>query len=80
MYRFTGMVDADIAIRYGEYSDRVVLIQKFLSLAGFDCGMTDGKFGDKTRDAVKAFQSKYGLTPDGIAGKNTLAQMEALTK
>lgn len=80
VYRFTGKVDADIAIRYGEYSDRVVLIQKFLSLAGFDCGMTDGKFGDKTRDAVKAFQSKYGLTPDGIAGKNTLAQMEALTK
>ncbi|MBE7042268.1 MAG: hypothetical protein E7399_02095 [Ruminococcaceae bacterium] len=38
----------------------------------------DGKFGDKTLEAVKQFQSKYGLTVDGIAGKNTNNKINSL--
>ncbi|MBR2785056.1 MAG: peptidoglycan-binding protein [Clostridia bacterium] len=31
----------------------------------------DGIFGDKTKQAVKAFQNKHKITADGIVGKNT---------
>lgn len=34
---------------------------------------TDGIYGSKTKDAVKAFQSANNLTVDGIAGPKTLA-------
>jgi len=34
-----------------------------------------GNFGPKTEEAVKAWQTKNGLTPDGIVGPATLAKM-----
>ena len=43
-------------------------------------GTPDGTFGDETRDAVKAFQTKY-LGPaaaDGKVGKNTLSKLDDL--
>lgn len=72
VYRFTGSVDADISIRYGEYSSRVSNWQEFLNWAGFNCGQVDGKFGDGTLAQTKAFQTKFGLTADGIVGPKTL--------
>ena len=36
----------------------------------------DGIFGPKTRDAVIAFQRYYGLTPDGIVGRDTWNKMQ----
>jgi len=40
---------------------------------GYDCGScgADGDFGTGTYNAVKKFQSDYGLTQDGIAGPQT---------
>lgn len=38
----------------------------------------DGSFGARSVTALKAFQRKYGLAVDGIAGKNTLAKMASL--
>lgn len=35
----------------------------------------DSYYGDNTEDAVKRFQSYYGLTVDGVAGKNTYAKL-----
>ena len=72
VYRFTGSVDADISIRYGEYSSRVSNWQEFLNWAGFNCGQVDGKFGDGTLAQTKAFQARFGLTADGIVGPKTL--------
>lgn len=40
----------------------------------------DGKYGEKTVAAVKKFQSKYGLTVDGIAGKNTNNKINEIRK
>lgn len=80
VYRFVGNVNADISIRYGEYSDRVALWQKYLAWAGFDCGGADGKFGDKTLNATKSFQKKYGLDADGIIGSKTLAKAKTIKK
>lgn len=38
----------------------------------------DGKFGPKTREAVKRFQRSYGLTADGIVGPKTQAKLNSL--
>ena len=36
-----------------------------------DIGTPDGKFGQKTQDAVTAFQTAHNLKPDGIVGGDT---------
>ena len=38
----------------------------------------DGIFGTCTREAVKKFQKKYGLTQDGVYGKNSYKKMKTL--
>ncbi|MBT2626069.1 N-acetylmuramoyl-L-alanine amidase [Bacillus sp. ISL-32] len=40
----------------------------------------DGYYGAKTANAVKRFQSMYGLIADGIYGSKTKAKLEALLK
>ncbi|UZD74774.1 N-acetylmuramoyl-L-alanine amidase [Bacillus siamensis] len=40
----------------------------------------DGAYGSKTANAVKRFQSMYGLTADGIYGPKTKAKLESLLK
>lgn len=40
----------------------------------------DGIFGTSTREAVKKFQKKYGLTVDGIYGQKSASKMETLIK
>ncbi|OIK22129.1 N-acetylmuramoyl-L-alanine amidase [Bacillus amyloliquefaciens] len=40
----------------------------------------DGYYGPKTANAVKRFQSMYGLTADGIYGPKTKAKLESLLK
>ncbi len=61
--------------RYGSRGGEVTQIQQRLSQLGYDPGKADGIFGDRTLAAVKAFQRDYGLTVDGIVGKNTLAAL-----
>ena len=38
----------------------------------------DGTFGNGTQIALKAWQEKYGLEPDGIAGRNTYRSLGLL--
>jgi peptidoglycan hydrolase-like protein with peptidoglycan-binding domain len=38
---------------------------------GFSSLSVDGTFGPMVKSAVKAFQSRYGLTPSGIVGERT---------
>jgi hypothetical protein len=39
-------------------------------------GIPDGFFGQESKDAVKAFQSAKGLTPDGDIGKDTMTALD----
>ena len=52
-------------------------MQVYLNALGYNCGTADGIFGNKTVEAVKAFQSAEGLTVDGIAGTQTLETLAA---
>lgn len=58
-------------LRYGSKGNITKLVQKKLNSLGFDCGVPDGNFGTNTYNAVVIFQSKYGLSADGIIGINT---------
>ncbi|MCO5063450.1 MAG: peptidoglycan-binding protein [Rhizobiaceae bacterium] len=40
-------------------------VQALLNKAGYDVGMADGLIGDKTRQAIAAFQEDHGLQPTG---------------
>ena len=50
-------------------------IQKRLATLGHYEGETDGKFGSKTRAAVRAFQLDRGLPADGYADASLLASL-----
>ena len=52
-------------------------MQTKLKKLGFYTAYVDGSFGATTESAVKAFQRKYGLTADGVAGSATLKKIES---
>ena len=60
------------AYRRGSSGDIVKQVQQKLSGWGYYKGAVDGIFGSKTEEAVKFFQRKNGLTPDGVVGTKTL--------
>ena len=65
----------DVLSQLGSRGEEVRKIQQKLKNWGYYAGSVDGIYGTQTRDAVKFFQRKNGLTVDGIAGKKTLAAM-----
>jgi putative chitinase len=56
-------------LRKGDNNDNVKLLQQKLGIDPI------GNFGPKTEEAVKAFQTKHGLTADGIVGDGTWAKI-----
>ena len=54
--------------------DTDLALEKLKEL-GYYNGAIDGIFGSQTIQAVKNFQRDYGLTVDGIVGRNTLAKL-----
>ena len=63
----------------GAKLDSVEGVQTFLANNGFNPGIIDGEMGSYTREAIKAFQRKVGLIPDGVAGTRTKAAMKSYT-
>jgi N-acetylmuramoyl-L-alanine amidase len=61
--------------KYGSSGNEVTQIQTKLKRWGYYNGKIDGIYGSKTVAAVRSFQSKNGLTVDGVAGPKTLAAM-----
>jgi hypothetical protein len=63
-------------LRVGSSGEAVRHLQELLNVIGevyTKVGQlrVDGVYGSATQEAVKNFQSIFGLTPDGITGKNT---------
>lgn len=61
-----------LVLKQGSTGDDVKTVQKKLKNWGYYTGSVDGIFGKQTREAVKYFQRKNGLSVDGIVGKKTL--------
>ena len=70
------MSDLELDRNYqrNDQGPKVKLIQEWLSLQGMNV-VPDGDFGPATEAAVKLFQTKSKLTPDGVVGPKTFAQL-----
>lgn len=64
--------DAPATSRPGDNGAKVKKLQQALTILGHYTGSIDGKYGDGTTEAVKAFQKTQHLSQDGIAGKVTI--------
>lgn len=65
----------------GRPDNRVREIQQALADAGFEpAGGSDGRFGPRTEEKVKALQDEQGLRADGIVDKPTRRVMKRLAR
>ena len=62
-------------LEVGSSGSDVTRVQQKLIQWGYLTGAADGKYGEKTKNAVAAFQRKNGLTADGRVGPATAAAM-----
>ena len=58
-------------------SDFIKSLQRELRRAGYDPGVTDGRMGPSTRQALRRFQEAHGLSPTGDADIPTLTKLLA---
>lgn len=72
------IISKEKSIKNGNSGDVVKEIQQSLLDLKYDIGGTepDGKFGTKTKGAVKKFQKDNGLTDDGIVGPKTAQKIK----
>lgn len=66
---------AETVLEVGSSGTNVTKVQNRLIQYGYMTGSADGKYGEKTRDAVILFQKRNGLTVDGRVGKETAAAL-----
>ena len=62
-------------LEVGSSGSDVTAVQKKLIQWGYLSGAADGRYGEKTRQAVVAFQRKNGLAADGRVGPATAKAM-----
>ncbi len=63
-------------LRLGDESDMVKKVQTLLSKYGYlNAGNATGYYGEITEKAVKSFQERNNLSPDGTVGAQTLAKL-----
>ena len=62
-------------LEVGSSGSDVKKVQQRLIRYGYLSGEADGRYGEKTRDAVIWFQKKNGLTADGRVGAKTAAAL-----
>lgn len=67
--------NAAVVLEVGSRGENVTKVQKKLIQWGYLEGTADGRYGEQTRDAVKLFQRRNGLTVDGRVGPATASAM-----
>ena len=65
-------------IKQGMRNSDVMELQRDLKSFGFFTVNPTGYFGNITKSSVINFQKRYGLSQDGIAGKNTIGKITSL--
>lgn len=70
---FPPSVQAATALSVGSRGETVRQVQQKLINWGYLSGSADGVYGAKTEAAVRRFQSKNGLSVDGVVGPTTAA-------
>ncbi len=60
-------------LRLGSNGDAVIKLQNRLNKLGYSVGNADGDYGNKTKAAVEAFQSRNRLVASGVADQETQA-------
>lgn len=69
---------ADITMRFGNNGEKVTQLQEKLVYMGFlDEQYISGNYGNATTEAVKQFQTAYGLKVNGIANRTTQLRLDA---
>lgn len=65
------------ALRFGDSGAAVRALHKLLKTAGFDVGNDEKNniYGKDTVQAVRNFQRIAGITPNGVAGKQTICAL-----
>lgn len=68
-------------LQYGDTGNDVKTLQQKLNKVGMTDAngkklVEDGDFGSATKYAVRAFQEKYHLEVDGVAGKDTISKLD----
>lgn len=66
---------AQETLYWGSSGELVRKLQSTLKDWGYYDGPVDGVFGGGTFEAVKKFQRKHGLTPDGVVGPATAEKL-----
>lgn len=66
--------NACVSVRKGAKGNITWILQAILICKGYNIAL-DGDFGANTEKAVKDYQEKNKLAVDGIAGKNTFAEL-----
>lgn len=67
-------------VKYGAKHADVYELQGRLKFLGFFKGSIDGKYGWQTLQAVRTFQSRFGLPVDGVVGAKTKLKLWQATK
>jgi len=57
------------------FSQRIEL-QRALTRLGYDVGKADGRIGSRTREALRDFQERAGLRPDGYPNRRVLEALK----
>lgn len=65
-------------LKIGSSGGDVKILQGKLNVLGLNVGTIDGLYGNNTAKAVRELQSIFGLSVDGIAGKNTFDLLDKL--